>query len=417
MARPVEQLAQEQLRETAPENLPDHPGQESLEHLVTVNIGPAHPAMHGTLRLKAQLDGEVIVNSRAEIGYLHRGFEIQCEHATYAQVIPYTDRLNYLSACMNNTGWCKAVEKLLDVEIPERAKYIRVIVDELSRIIDHLLSNGIAALDLGAMTNFWYAFWPREKVYDILVKLSGARLTNAYTRIGGVAYDLYDGFKDDLREAFKELDRGLGGMLRLLQRNRIFNDRVRNIGIVDKETALSYAWTGPLLRASGVPYDVRKDYPYYHYDEFDWDVVVGEKGDCWDRFFVRVEEIRQSMRIIEQAVERIPDGPIMIDDPRIALPPKQEVYNSIEGLINHFKLIFEGIRPPVGEIYSCTEAANGELGFHIWSDGTKNPYRVKVRAPSFMHFAAMEEMSQGHFIADAIAIIGSLNIIAGELDR
>ena len=411
--------AEQEKLDLSPENLPDHAERESVEHPVTVNIGPAHPATHGTLRLKAVLDGEVIVSAKAEIGYLHRGFEIQCEQVNYQQVIPYTDRLNYLSACMNNTCWTKAVEKLLGIEdqVPERAIYIRVIVDELSRIADHLVCNGIGALDLGGLTNFWYTFYPREKIYDILEKLSGARLTNAYTRIGGVVYDLYPGFEDDLKVAFKELDRGLGGMLKLLQKNRIFNDRVRDVGIVSAEDALAWGWTGPCLRASGVAYDVRKDQPYYHYDEFDWEVAVGEKGDCWDRFFVRVEEIRQSMRIIEQAVARIPDGPIMIDDPKIALPPKERVYNSIEGLINHFKLIFEGVRPPAGEVYSCTEAANGELGFYIVSDGSANPYRVKVRAPSFMHFQAIEEIAKGHYIADAIAILGSLNIIAGELDR
>ncbi len=400
----------------APENLPDHPA-GSVEHPVTVNIGPAHPATHGTLRLKCTLDGEVIVGAKAEIGYLHRGFEIQCEQVPYQHVIPFTDRLNYLSACMNNTGYCKAVEKLLGIQIPERAQYIRVLVDELSRIADHLVCNGVAALDLGGLTNFWYAFYPREKIYDILQKLSGARLTNAYCRIGGVVYDLYPGFEDDLSAAFKELDQGITAILKLLQRNRIFNDRVRDVGIVSKETALSYGWTGPLLRSSGVPYDVRKDEPYYHYDEFDWEVPTGEKGDCWDRFFIRIEEIRQSMKIIQQALARMPDGPILIRDPRIALPPKEEVYNSIEGLINQFKLIFEGIRPPAGEIYSCTEAANGELGFYIVSDGSKTPYRVKVRSPSFLHFAAMENMAQGQYIADAVAILGSLNIIAGELDR
>ncbi len=401
----------------APENLPDHPAPAAVEHPVTVNIGPAHPATHGTLRLKCVLDGEVIVESKAEIGYLHRGFEIQCEQVPYQHVIPFTDRLNYLSACMNNTAYCKAVEKLLGIKIPERAQYIRVIVDELSRIADHLICNGVAALDLGGLTNFWITFYPREKIYDILAKLSGARLTNAYTRIGGVVYDLYDGFDDDLAACFKELDKGLTQVLKLLQRNKIFNDRVRDVGIVSKETALAYGWTGPVLRASGVPYDVRKDQPYYHYDEFDWEMPIGAKGDTWDRFFVRVEEIRQSMRIIEQAVERIPDGPIMVSDPTIALPPKKRVYNSIEGLINQFKLVFEGIRPPPGEVYSATEAANGELGFYIVSDGSKHPYRVKVRAPSFLHFSAMEEISRGYFIADAIAILGSLNIIAGELDR
>lgn len=390
---------------------------DPIENLVEVNIGPAHPATHGTLRAKCLLDGEVIIRAVTEIGYLHRGFEKMSENVTYNQVIPYTDRLNYLSAPMNNTGYAKAVEALFGIQIPERAVFIRVIVDELSRIMDHMVCNSVSAMDLGGLTNFWYGVYPREKIYDILVKLTGARLTNAYTRVGGVVHDLYDGFEDDLNAALKEVDRGITVMMKLLKRNRIFNDRIRNVGVVPKETALSYGFTGPILRASGVPYDVRKDFPYYHYDEFDFEVPIGEKGDCWDRFFVRMEEINQSMRIIRQAVKRMPAGPVRIQDPRITPPPKHEVYSNIEALINHFKLVFEGICPPKGHVYSSTECANGEVGFTIYSDGSKNPYRVKVRSPSFAAFSAFAEITTGHYIADAIAILGSLNIIAGELDR
>lgn len=390
---------------------------DPIENLVEVNIGPAHPATHGTLRAKCLLDGEVIVRAIPEIGYLHRGFEKMSENVTYNQVVPYTDRLNYLSAPMNNTGYAKAVEALFGIQIPDRAVYIRVIVDELSRIMDHLVCNSVAAMDLGGLTNFWYGVYPRERIYDILVKLTGARLTNSYTRVGGVIHDIYDGFEADLEDALREVDRSLVVMMKLLKRNRIFNDRIRDVGVIPREMALSYGFTGPLLRASGVPYDVRKDFPYYHYDEFDFDVPIGEKGDCWDRFFVRMEEIHQSVRILRQAVARIPDGPIRIQDPRITPPPKSEVYNNIEALINHFKLVFEGIRPPRGHVYSSTECANGEVGYTIYSDGTKNAYRVKVRSPSFAAFSAFAEIVTGHYIADAIAVLGSLNIIAGELDR
>lgn len=390
---------------------------DPIENLVWVNIGPAHPATHGTLRAKCLLDGEIIVRAISEIGYLHRGFEKMSENVTYNQVIPYTDRLNYLSAPMNNTGYAKAVEELFGIQIPDRAVYIRVIVDELSRIMDHLVCNAVGAMDLGGMTNFWYGVYPRERIYDLLVKFTGARLTNSYTRVGGVIHDLWDGFEEELEAVLREVDKSLVIMMKLLKRNRIFNDRIRGVGVVSKETALSYGFTGPILRASGVAYDVRKDFPYYHYDEFDFEVPVGEKGDCWDRFFVRMEEINQSIRILRQAVRRIPGGPIRIQDPRITPPPKHEVYNNIEALINHFKLVFEGIRPPKGHVYSATECANGEVGYTIYSDGSKNPYRVKVRSPSFAAFSSFAEVTTGQYIADAIAILGSLNIIAGELDR
>jgi NADH dehydrogenase I D subunit len=385
--------------------------------LVFVNLGPSHPATHGTLRALCALDGETIVAAATEIGYLHRGFEKDCEVHTYQQVIPYTDRLNYLSAIMNNVGYCKAVERMLEITIPERAMAVRLITCELNRIIDHLVCAGTNLVDIGALTNFWYSFNAREKVYDILEKLCGARLTSSYLRIGGLARDLYPSFADDVKTVLKDIRHNTGEMQKLISKNRIFLDRTQDICVVSKETAIAYGWTGPTLRASGVEYDLRKAEPYYHYEDYKFDVPVGTKGDIYDRIFVRLLEIEESASIIEQALKKIPKGPVMTDDKRVALPPKQQTYGNIEGLMNHFKIIMHGILPPAGEVYDFTEAANGELGFYVVSDGSKNPYRVKCRPPCFMNFAAFHEMIEGRMVADAVATLGSINIIAGELDR
>lgn len=382
-----------------------------------LNLGPSHPAMHGTLRLYCELDGETITKAIPEFGYLHRGFEKHCENSTYTQCIPYTDRLNYVSAMMNNVGFCKAVEELMGIEIPPRVQVIRVIICEINRIIDHLVCTGTNVVDMGALTNFWYYFNVREKFYNIIEKLCGARLTTAYTRIGGLMRDIYPGFAEEVKACLAELKQAIADVVGLLAKNKIFIKRTVDVGALSPEQAIAYGFTGPCLRACGVPFDVRKDTPYYDYDQYDWEVVVGEHGDTYDRVMVRFEEMRQSARIIEQALEKIPDGPIMTDDKRAALPPKSEVYTNIEALMNHFKLIYEGVRPPVGEIYSATEAANGELGFYIVSDGTGTPYRVKCRPPCFPIFQAYGPMCQGIMIADAIAILGGLNIVAGELDR
>ncbi len=384
---------------------------------MALNVGPAHPATHGALRFFVELDGETIVKAAAEIGYLHRAFEKHSEHSTWSQVIPYTDRLNYCSAMLNNVGYCFAVEKLLDIEIPERAKYIRVIVSELSRIMDHLICVGTSAVDLGGLTNFWYFFNVREQIYDFTEKLCGARLTTNYTRIGGVMRDLSPDFTDGIRKVLKSLEKAVRDVTRLLERNRIFMDRTQGVGVVTKEQAINWGWTGPCLRASGVPYDLRKAQPYYHYDEFDFEIPVGTVGDTYDRLMLRVEEMRQSAKIVEQALERIPDGPVLTDDPKVALPPKEKVYGSIEGLMNHFMLLIDGIKPPPGEIYAATEAANGELGFYIISDGGPRPYRVHCRPPCFPLCASYAKMAEGGMIADAVAILGSLNIVVGELDR
>lgn len=385
--------------------------------LLFINLGPSHPASHGTLRTFCALDGETIKAAVTEIGYLHRGFEKTVEHKTYNQVIPYTDRLNYVSSIMNNVGFSKAVEKMLDIKITDRCIFIRVILSELMRIVDHLVCIGANLVDIGALTNFWYLYNQRETVYTILEKLTGARLTNSFTRIGGLYRDLYPGFEGDLKFALKEIEKATLDVTKLIKKNKIFVDRTQDVCAVSKEDAISWGYTGPCLRASGVEFDLRKSNPYYYYDQFDFDIPVGEKGDTFDRIFVRFEEIYQSIKIIRQYMKNLPGGPVNTDDKRAALPNKAETYGNIEGLINHFKLIYEGVVVPPGEIYDATEAANGELGYYIVSDGTGNPYRIKVRPPCFYIFSSFNEVVEGYMIADAVATLGSLNIIAGELDR
>jgi len=397
-------------------------GLDSLKHqekkdLVLVNLGPSHPATHGTLRAFLALDGETIAAAVTEIGYLHRGFEKDCEAHTFQQCIPYTDRLNYVSAMINNVGFCKAVERMLDVQVPERAIAIRVLACELNRIIDHLVCAGANLVDIGALTNFWYTFNVREKVYNILEKLCGARLTSSYTRIGGLSRDLYPEFDIEVKAVLKEIQKSVKEVKTLISTNRIFLDRTKGICIISKERAISYGWTGPTLRATGVEYDLRKSDPYYNYQNYQFDIPVGSVGDVYDRIILRFYEIEESIHIIEQVLSKLPKGPVMTDDKRVALPPKQQTYGNIEGLMNHFKIIMHGICPAPGELYDFTEAANGELGFYIVADGNKNPYRVKCRPPCFMNFAAYGEMIEGAMVADAVANLGSINIIAGELDR
>ena len=384
---------------------------------MTLNLGPSHPATHGCLRIVVELDGETIVRADTEIGYLHRAFEKHSEHGTYPQVIPYTDRLNYCSSMANNVGYCMAVEKLLDIEIPERARWLRMIACEIARIIDHLICVGTNVVDLGGLTNFWWFFNVREKFYAIIEDMCGARLTTNFTRIGGVPIDPPGDFAPRVRAALKDLHRAIKDVTGLLVKNRIFIDRTKGIGAVTARDALEWGFTGPCLRASGVAHDLRKAEAYYYYAAVDFDIPVGDYGDTYDRNMVRFEEMRQSARIIEQCLERMPEGPIMVADRRVALPPKQEVYTSIEALMNHFKLTFEGLQPPAGEVYSATEAANGELGFYVISDGSPHPYRVRVRPPCFPIYSFYPRMIEGLMIADAVAILGSLNIVVGELDR
>ena len=387
------------------------------DELMIINLGPSHPASHGTIRTLAALDGEKISAAVSEIGYLHRGFEKSCENHTYNQIIPYTDRLNYCSAIMNNVAFAKTVEEMLGVTVPDRGIFIRVIVSELSRIMDHLVCLSAGLLDMGAQTNYWYLFNPRNNAYDFLSKLTGARLTNSYMRVGGMAHDLYDGWEGDLEDVLVKVDYGITETLKMIVHNRIYNDRIQGVSPVSAEQALNYGFTGPNLRASGVAYDLRFADPYYYYDTFDFNMVVGSEGDTYDRLMVRFEEMNESMKIIRQAMKRIPDGPISVPDKQITMPPKAQVYNGIEGMMNQFKLVIDGVKVPEGEYYGAFEAANGELGFYIVSDGSGTPYKVKVRAPSFYHMSAYPKLIEEYQVADAIMTLGSLNIIAGEMDR
>ncbi|AGR76640.1 NADH-quinone oxidoreductase subunit D [Aliarcobacter butzleri] len=390
---------------------------EEIDDLMLLNVGPSHPASHGTIRNFVAMEGETITACVTEIGYLHRGFEKACEHHTYSQIIPYTDRLNYCSAILNNIGYSKAVEEMLGIEITPRAKMIRVIIGELSRILDHLVCNAANMVDLGGLTNFWYLFSPRDMAYDLLSKLTGARLTNTYTRIGGLEFDLYDGFDKDLEEVLKAVEKGVEDALSLIAHNRIYHDRTQDVGVIKADFALRNGISGPNLRAAGVACDLRKDKPYYGYENFDFDVVIGSHGDVYDRMMCRFEEMRQSTKIIRQAMKNLPDGAINVYAPGVILPSKKDVYGNIESLMNQFKLTFEGIQVPKGEYYSFSEAANGELGFFIVSDGSGRPYKVKCRPPCFYSLAAYSKIVEGTMLADAVVTMASMNFIAGEFDR
>ena len=364
------------------------------------------------------MDGETIQDCEAEIGYMHRNFEKMAENRTYWQIIPYTDRLNYCSSFMNGHGWALAVEKLMGVPAPPRAEAIRVILSEFSRIMDHFVCIGTNIVDLGAITPFFVLFRAREDIYDLLEACCGARLTVSYVRIGGLAADVPDDFVARCRAVMKSIADVTDQADKLLTRNSIFTRRFKDVGVLSADDALSYGWVGPCLRGSGVAYDIRRDHPYSGYEQYDFDVPVGTAGDCYDRYLVRMEEIRQSLRIIEQALQKLPGGPgASWTTSAWPCPPKSEVYSNIEALMNHFKLVYEGILAPPGEVYGYTEAANGELGYYIVSDGRKYPWRVKVRPPCFNIYQAFPQMIKGQLLADAVAIIGGLNVIAGELDR
>jgi NADH-quinone oxidoreductase subunit D len=385
--------------------------------IMEIQMGPSHPASHGTIKFNLRLDGETIVDVDVEVGYLHRGFEKMCEQGTWNHVFPYADRLNYASPILNNVGFALAVEKLAGVTVPERCQYIRVIGGEISRVTDHLTCLGMAANEVGAISAGFYMLEAREFLYDLVEELTGARLTVTYCRLGGVMKDLPADMPERTAFALKQIRRILIDCDRLLSRNRIFVDRMRGIGAISREDAVSYGLTGPLLRATGVSYDVRRAQPYLVYDRLAFSVPTGTTGDNYDRFMVRMAELEQSMRIIEQALAQVPEGPIAINDPRWFLPPKHEVYGSIEGLMNHFKLVIEGQKVPPGEVYVATEGANGELGFYLVSDGSGRPYRVRVRPPSFYGMAALGEMLQGRMIADIITTFGQINMIGGECDH
>jgi len=382
-----------------------------------LNLGPSHPATHGTLRTIVRLDGEVITRAECEIGYLHRCFEKMAETHGWQQVIPYTDRLNYCSSMMNGSGFALAVERMLGVETPPRAQAVHVILSEFSRIMDHCVCLGANLVDLGALTNFWYFFQPREEIYGLLESCAGGRLTVSFARIGGLSHDVPTDFEAHVRRLLDYIPKFIDDVDRLVTKNRIFRDRTEGVGVVSAAEAIAWGWTGPCLRASGVPYDVRKAHPYHGYERYEFEVPVASTGDTYARYLVRMEEMRQSLRIIEQAIDDFPDGPVSTDNHRVALPPKNRVYTEMESLIWHFKLIYDGIQVPEGEAYTCIEGANGELGYYIISDGSGKPYRIKVRPPCFAIFQAYPHLLEGHMVPDSFAILGSLNIIAGELDR
>ena len=432
-----------------------------------LNVGPSHPAMHGVIRLITELEGEKVIKVEAEIGYLHRAFEKSAENSSWTQVIPYTDRLNYVSPLINNFGYCGAVEKLLVIETTERCKFIRVVMSEVSRITDHLTCIAASAMELGAITAFLYFMKAREYLYEIVEEVTGARLTISYGRIGGVKADLPEGVADRLEAALRKTERELSEVDKLLTRNRIFVDRTRDVGVLTQEDAIGYGITGPILRSTGVNYDVRKSFPYDVYARMDFEVPLGERGDNYDRYLVRMEEMRQSIRIIRQALREMPGGPVnvdadgkvmtsfdlvdqaklghtaglvnvvstveptlegterpyhdrvMPDNKGVVLPSKGDTYGNIEGLMNHFKLImdYHGIRPLAGDTYHAVEGANGELGFYVVSDAKDRPYRVRVRPPCFFAMAGLHRMLEGYMVADIIPTFGSINMIAGELDR
>ena len=442
--------------------------EERRTESMMLNVGPSHPSMHGIIRIITELEGERVIDAELEIGYLHRCFEKDCEQVGWGQAFPYTDRLNYVSPLINNVGYAMAVEKLFGVTTPERCQYIRVIVCEISRLVDHLTCIAAAAMELGAMTVFLYFMKAREYLYDLIEWLTGARITVSYVQIGGVKGDLPEGFAEKTRQVMKELPPIIQEVDKLLTRNRIFFDRMKGVGFLSRERSIAYGITGPLLRAVGVPYDIRKDIPYLVYDRFDFDIPISEEGDSYSRYMVRMEEMRQSIRIIEQALDQIPEGAVAVDlsgseltgaemvdagkmgrtkDYRgakakvdytlegtdeasarrvkltgrreITLPSREECYGNIEGMMAHFMLIMDcwGIKPPKGEAYHAVEAANGELGFYVVSDGTGRPMRVRCRGPCFFPMAGLHEMLIGGMVADIIPTFGSINMIAGELDR
>ena len=386
------------------------------EHML-INIGPQHPATHGVLRLVLELDGETVIRCIPHIGYLHSSFEKLGEYRDWNQIVPLTDRMDYLAPLIYNCAYAMAVEKLMGVTVTERCKVVRVICMELDRIFSHLLWLGTTAIDLGAFTVFLYTFQQREKIYDLHERFTGARITTSSTRIGGMMADLPAGWITQLNEFLDNFIPVLDECETLLTENAIWVGRTQGVGSISGEDAINWGLSGPNLRASGVSYDVRKDRPYYDYETYDFDVPVGEHGDIYDRYLCRMEEMRQSVKILRQAIERLPGGPINVDDPRVILPPKTAAMNDMESMIHHFKVVMEGVRAPVGESWFSVESSKGEFGVYVVSDGTNKPYRCKIRASSYPHLQAMDWMNRGHMLADVSAILGSLDIVFGEIDR
>jgi NADH-quinone oxidoreductase subunit D len=384
---------------------------------VIVSIGPSHPATHGTIQIFTELDGERIVRTDVHCGYLHRGFEKECEDHTWHNLIPYVDRLNYCSALINDFAYCDAVERLMGVEITPRCRYLRTLLAEYSRVADHLTCIAAGLMELGAMTPFLYLVMIRDYIYEHLADLTGARVTYTYGRIGGLARDLPAGWLARLGEILDQFETFVDRVHGLMDRNRIFIDRMRDVGVISAEDAVNWGYTGPILRSTGVPRDLRKDTPYLAYAELDFEVPVGIKGDNYDRYYVRMREMDESIHMIRQLVERLPEGPISVDDRRCTLPEKRLVYTEIESLINHFKLIMDGPQVPAGEIYVAHESANGELGFYLVSTGGGTPHKVHVRSPSFVHMGGVHRLLDGGQLADLIPTFGSINMIGGECDR
>ncbi len=389
---------------------------ELVEELTTLNLGPTHPATHGIFQNVLKMDGEKIVSGEQTIGYIHRAFEKIAERRPFYQITTLTDRMNYCSSPINNFGWHMTVEKLLQIEVPKRAQYIRVIFMELARISDHLICNGILGVDTGAFSGFLYLMEKREEIYEIYEEMCGARLTTNMGRVGGMERDLSTEAVRKIREFIRTFPPVLREFEKLFNRNRIFMDRTVDVGPISVERALSYGFTGPNLRAAGLDYDVRVMNPYSSYEDFEFDIPVGKSGDTYDRYMVRGEEMWQSLRIVEQAIENLPEGPYYADAPEFYLPPKADVYTKMEALIYHFKIVMGEIDAPVGEVYHAVEGGNGELGFYLVSDGGRAPYRLHFRRPSFIYYQAFPEMCKGVTLSDAIIIMSSLNVIAGELD-
>jgi NADH-quinone oxidoreductase subunit D len=392
-------------------------GGELLGEKLTLNMGPSHPSTHGVLRIVLELDGELITKADADVGYLHRGDEKIAENMQYNQFVPYTDRLDYLAPLANNVAYALAVEKLMGWELPPRGKAIRVICCELARISAHLLGLGAFAMDVGAVTIFLWTFTEREKIYNLIELLTGARFTTSYTRVGGQTRDLPPTFLPQLKtfvETFRKVHADIDSML---TRNRIFIDRTKDIGVISKEDAIAYGISGPNLRGSGIEHDLRRKHPYLDYEKYDFEIPVGTVGDCFDRYLVRMEEMRQSCRILEQVAQTIPSGPINVHDPKSTLPEKVAVLTKMEELIHHFIVATEGVEAPKGEVYFGAENPKGELGFYIYSLGGGVPYRMKIRAPSFVNLSICQKIMPGHFVSDVVSILGSIDFVMGECDR
>ena len=386
---------------------------------MVLNMGPSHPATHGVLRLVLELDGEIVTKAEPDVGYLHRGDEKIAENMTYTQFIPYTDRLDYLAPLANNVAYTMAVEKLLGIhdKLPERCQYIRVICCELARVSSHLLGLGVFAMDVGAMTLFLHTFTEREKIYNLIESLTGARFTTTYTRIGGLSRDLPQGWIDQLKKFLSEVVVAVDELDRMLTRNKIFIDRTKDLATISREDAIDYGFSGPNLRASNVEFDLRKSRPYLIYERLKFDVPVGEVGDCYDRYLVRLEELRQSVGLLHQCIAQLPGGPINYDDAKIVLPPKQKVMTSMEELIHQFMNVTQGVNCPPGEVYFGAENPKGELGFYIHSKGGGTPYRLKIRSPSFVNLSILSHVLPGCMVSDVPAILGSLDFVMGECDR